>query len=321
MRLFVPFLFLFFSAALHAQQHIELYEGHIPNNISAAGLRDSAVIYPWHGDTMEFIIRVVSPDLTVFVPEQKNANRAAVIICPGGGYSGLAIRHEGLQMARRMQAAGMVAFVLKYRLPNPSLVNNKEIVPLQDAQRAIQFVRENAAKWGVDPHKIGILGSSAGGHLASTAGTHWQTVRVPNPKNTSLRPDFMILNYPVISFADSLTHYGVRYNLAGPASPQEDESEKALAKIPFSMEAVKNGSNELWVKPDTPPAFVTSAVDDDVVKVQNALVFIAALQQNMVPVQSFFYAKGGHGYGMDNPTSEVDWMDACLTWLRERGFL
>lgn len=330
MRQLLSLLFVLFAVALHAQQHLPLYEGAIPNNKPIPGLRDSSVFYPRHGDTMEFVIRVAAPDLTIYLPGKKSATGAAVIICPGGGYTVLAVRHEGHQIARRLQEEGIAAFVLKYRLPSPYMVDNKEVVPLQDAQRAIQLVRENAAKWDIDPRKIGILGSSAGGHLASTAGTHWQTAQIPNPKNTSLRPDFMILNYPVISFADSLTHYGSRFNLVGPALTKEEfarimndwkNSETAIQKIPVAAENIKKYSNELQVKSDTPPTFITAAVDDDVVKVENTLLFIAALQKNRAPVQSFLYAHGGHGYGMDNPTSEVDWMEACLGWLRERGIL
>ena len=192
MRTFFLLLVTMSLCPLHAQQRISLYDGTPPNSKSIIGLRDSSLFYPWHGDTMEFIIQVAVPDLTIYLPDRKKANGAAVIICPGGGYTGLAVRHEGRQMAQRLQAEGVAAFVLKYRLPSPYLVDNKEIVPLQDAQRAIQLVRENAAKWSIDPHKIGIMGSSAGGHLASTAGTHWQTAQIPNPKNTGLRPDVMI---------------------------------------------------------------------------------------------------------------------------------
>ena len=216
-------------------------------------------------------------------------------------------------MARRFQAEGIAGIVLKYRLPNPKYVDNKEIVPLQDAQQAIKKVRENALTWGIDPNKIGILGSSAGGHLASTAGTHFQKAHIDNPNKTSLRPDFLILNYPVISFADSLTHHGSKYNLIGPEGPYPDN----LQAFPVSEKGIASYSNELKVTKDTPPTFITHAVDDDAVKVQNSILFMSALQQNRVPVEAFFYAKGGHGYGMDNPTSTVNWMDSCLEWIKK----
>lgn len=315
---------------LQAQTRIPLYNGLAPNSKPVAGLRDSSIFFMSGKDSIHFVIQVAAPDLTAYFPQKAKSGNSAVIICPGGGYTGLAVGHEGHAIARRLQAEGIAAFVLKYRLPSPSLVDNKTIVPLQDAQRAIQLVRENALQWGINPQKIGIMGSSAGGHLASTAGTHWQTAQIPNPNNTSLRPDFMILNYPVISMADSLTHYGSRFNLIGPIIAPEEfkrissdwrNSEEGWKKIPIAPEPKILYSNELQVNAQTPPTFITSATDDDVVKVQNSLLFVSALQRNGVPVSSFFYANGGHGYGMDNPTSATDWMPACLDWLRGRNEL
>jgi dipeptidyl aminopeptidase/acylaminoacyl peptidase len=135
----------------------------------------------------------------------------------------------------------------------------------------------------------------------------------------------MVLNYPVISFADNLTHYGSRFNLIGEMPSEKlnkimsdwQNSEKLLKALPISAEKVKEYSNELQVTSNTPPTFITHANDDDVVPVQNSILFIAALQQNKVPVESFFYAKGGHGYGMDNPTSNVDWIDSCIQWIKK----
>ena len=307
-----------------AQQVIPLYGRKIPNSKDIAGLTDTSAVFPSGNKKIHFILRVASPDLTVFLPEKSKATGIAVIICPGGGYTGLAIDHEGYDIAKKLNEKGIAGFVLKYRLPNALYVDNKQIVPLQDAQRAIQLVRENAKKWGINPNKIGIEGNSAGGHLASTAGTHYQKALIDNPLKTSLRPDFMVLNYPVISMADSLAHLGSRYNLIGEGlSPEElntvmsdwKTSEQKLANLPVNGEKIKEYSNELQVTSDTPPTFITHAVDDNTVKVQNSLVFIAALQKNKVPVESFFYAKGGHGYGMENPTSDVDWIDSCMNWI------
>ena len=324
------FLLLVFISSLncgiYAQKVIALYEGQVPNS-KPTTLSDTALVFPMGKDTGHVIIRVIQPELTIYLPEKSKATGIAVIICPGGGYSGLAIDHEGHAIAKKLQANGIAGFLLKYRLPNAQFVDNKEFVPLQDAQRAIQIVRENAVKWGVNPNKIGIEGNSAGGHLASTAGTHFLKEQIPNPKKTSLRPDFMILNYPVISFADSLTHYGSRFNLIG-EMPFADlkaimmdyqNSEKKLALLPVPAEKIKEYSNELQVTVNTPPAFITHSVDDDVVKVQNSILFIAALQKSKVPVESFFYAHGGHGYGIDNPTSDVDWIDSCIAWLLKMG--
>jgi acetyl esterase/lipase len=319
-KLTILFLFLVILTQItFAQKVIPLYEGQIPN-AKPTNLSDSTLNF----GKMSFIIRVIKPDLTMYLPEKSKATGMAVIICPGGGYSGLSIDNEGYDIAKKLQANGIASFVLKYRLPNAEFVNNKEFVPLQDAQRAIQIVRENAKLWGINPNKIGIQGNSAGGHLASTAGTHFLKEQIPNPKKVSLRPDFMILNYPVISFADSLTHYGSRFNLIGEIPIDElkkinsdwANSEKKLKQLSVSSEKVKEYSNEWQVTTNTPPTFITHANNDDVVPVQNSILFIAALQKNKVPVESFFYTKGGHGYGIDNPTSDVEWIDNCIKWLQ-----
>lgn len=158
----------------NAQQVIPLYDGKVPNSKQIVGLKDTTAVFPSGNKTIHFVLRVSSPDLTIFLPEKSKATGIGVIICPGGGYSGLAIDHEGYDIAKKLNEKGIAGFVLKYRLPNALYVENKQIVPLQDAQRAIQLVRENAKKWGINPNKIGIQGNSAGGHLASTAGTHYQ---------------------------------------------------------------------------------------------------------------------------------------------------
>ena len=290
---------------LFAQTVVQLYDGLAPNSkpISEAKNKDIAT-KKWKDN---FVMQVITPDLTVYLPEKNKNTGIAVIICPGGGYTGLTMNHEGYDMAKKLAAHGIAGIVLKYRLPNAEFVNNKEIVPLQDAQRAIQLVRLNSTKWGINVHKVGILGSSAGGHLASTAGTHFLNEKITNSKKINLRPDFMILNYPVISFADSITHKGSRENLIG------EKQMDGTMKIP--NDKINEYSTELHVTPNTPPTFVNHAVDDNVVPVQNSLVFIAALEKNKVPVKSFFYAKGGHGFGMNNPTSTVSWFDNCVTWI------
>lgn len=324
-RTFILLLVLTGICHVEAQKVIPLYAGQAPNSKNLPGLTDTTAIYGSGEDAFVFMLRVASPDLTVYLPEQKKNTGMAVIICPGGGYTGLATKHEGHDIAKRLQAEGIAGLVLKYRLPNADHVINKSIVPWQDAQRAIQLTREQAKTWKINPKKIGILGSSAGGHLASTAGTHFQQAVVDNPKNISLRPDFMILNYPVISFADSLTHLGSRINLIGSLNQTEINainadwvnSEGRFKSFPVPVKEVEIFSNELQVTTQTPPTFITHAIDDDVVKVQNSLVFIAALQKNRIPVESFFYARGGHGYGMNNPTSDVDWFEACLGWLKK----
>lgn len=300
-------LLLYFVIS-NAQEVIPLYKGKIPNSKMISGLTDTTVVYP----------KEATPELTIFLPKKNESTGIAVVICPGGSYLGLAIGHEGYDIAKKLSENGIAGFVLKYRLPNPQYVENKHIIPLQDAQRAIQLIRENAKKWGINPHKIGIEGSSAGGHLASTAGTHFQKDYIDNPLKTSLRPDFLILNYPVISMANDLTHLLSRYNLIGEVPNglnSTDYSDKALQQIPIDPEKIKEYSNDLQVTDNTPPTFITHSVDDDVVKVQNSILFIAALQKNKVPVEVFFYAKGGHGYGMYNLTSDVQWIDSCIAWI------
>lgn len=292
----------FIVSGAFAQKTIPLYEaGQIPN-AKKVDIPERVEGPDNSNRTVRFVMDISVPELTIYLPESEKNTGIAVIICPGGGYSGLAIDHEGHDMAKRLNEHGIAGFVLKYRCPQPAIVDRKEIVPLQDAQRAIQIVRENAADWGIDPAKIGIAGSSAGGHLASTAGTHFHKVVIENPQGTSLRPDFMVLNYPVISFVKGLTHQGSRDNLIG--------------GLPNADSLVVEYSNELQVTSETPPTFITHAVNDDAVKVQNSLLFIAALQQNNIPVASFFYAEGGHGYGMNNPTAEVEWMDSCIQWIQ-----
>lgn len=309
----------------NAQKTIKLYEDRIPNSKQVVGLTDSiGTLSIGGGKTINFIQTVASPDLTIFLPEKSKATGIAVIICPGGGYGALAIDHEGYDIAKKLNKKGIAGFVLKYRLPNAEYFENKEIVPLQDAQRAIQIIRENAKKWGINPNKIGIEGSSAGGHLASTAGTHYDKIVIDNPLKTSLRPDFMILNYPAISMSDSLTHMGSRYYLIGDGLSAKElnaikrdwkTSEQKLTGLAVNTQKIKEFSNELQVTPDTPPTFITHSADDNVVTIQNSILFMAALQKNKVPVESFFYAKGGHGYGIDNPTSEIDWIDSCIDWV------
>ena len=252
------------------------------------------------------ISKVSEPSMMVFLPAKEKANGTAVIICPGGGYGILAASHEGTDVAKIFNEWGITAFVLKYRLPDDSIMELKEIGPLQDAQRAIQIVREGAKKWGVDKNKIGIMGFSAGGHLASTAGTHFNHTVIANKKNTSLRPDFMLLGYPVISFTDSLTHMGSRNNLLG--------------KNP-SAEKITEYSNELQVTRETPPTFLVHAKDDGAVKVQNSLSFYDALLKNGVPAEIHLYEKGGHGFGMNNKTSDEKWMDWLKTWMQKNGWV
>ena len=191
----------------------------------------------------------------------------------------------------------MAAFVLKYRLPNDSFAMDKKIAALQDAQQAIKVVRENASKWNVDINKVGIIGFSAGGHLASTEATHFKKALIENKNNTNLRPDFQILVYPVISMQDNLTH--------------ADSRTKLLGKNP-SKENMDEFSNELKVDSTSPPAYITHAADDNVVDVDNSIGYFEKLRKNKVPVEMHIYPKGGHGFIFRQP----GWMEPLLLWMK-----
>ncbi|MDB4925622.1 alpha/beta hydrolase [Mucilaginibacter sp.] len=244
------------------------------------------------------------PTLIPFFPEKGKATGTAVIICPGGGYSGLAIDKEGYAVAKEFNKIGITAFVLKYRLPSDLIMVDKTIGPLQDAQVAIMIIRKNAGAWGVDPAKVGIMGFSAGGHLASTVGTHFDKAVVDNKDNISVRPDFMLLLYPVISFGE-FANKGSRNNLVG------------LIPTPEQIEFY---SNEKQVTANTPPTFIVQAGDDKTVAVQNSLLFYEALLKNKVKAEMHLYQAGGHGFGLNNPTSKEHWLDWCISWMDTNGF-
>jgi acetyl esterase/lipase len=295
----ILFLFVAIQSMIHlsAQEIIPLYTK-VPGS--------KPIVNREHAETGKDgilrISKVSEPSVMVFQPARGKSNGTAVIICPGGGYAILAASHEGTDVAKVFNEWGVTAFVLKYRLPDDSTMEQKEIGPLQDAQRAIQIVREGAQKWGINQSKIGIMGFSAGGHLASTAGTHFNHAVIDNKKNTSLRPDFMVLIYPVISFTDSLAHMGSRNNLIGKNA---------------GAEKVTEYSNELQVTTATPPAFLVHAKDDGGVKVQNSISFYEALQKNGVAAEIHLFEKGGHGFGMNNKTTDVKWMDWLKVWMEK----
>lgn len=289
------------TTSVSSQTVIPLYRDSIPNSKPAPDDEKSEI----NKDSVLIISKVSRPTLSIYLAPKEKRTGAAVIICPGGGYWVLAAGHEGADVAKRFNEMGVTAFVLKYRIPNDETMVNKEIGPLQDAQRAIQIVRENAKEWGINKNTIGIMGFSAGGHLASTAGTHFQHTYIDNPKRTSLRPDFMILAYPVISFTDSIGNKGT--------------AEQLLGKNP-SPEKIVEYSNEQQVTAKTPPAFLVQAKDDGV-KVENSLSFAAALKRHNVPVEIYIYEKGGHGYGMYNKTSKVRWMDLVEEWMKKMKFI
>lgn len=288
-------------AMTNAQQEIPLYTT-VPNNIPAENLEKSVT----GTDGITRISNVSVPTIAVYKAAGGSGKQPAVVICPGGGYAILAISHEGMDVARAFNEMGITAFVLKYRLPDDRIMTDKSIGPLQDAERAIQWVREHAVEYNIDPHKVGIMGFSAGGHLASTLSTHYMEPVIANPKKTSLRPDFSILIYPVISFGDSLGHRGSR--------------ERLIGKAPAAA-AIQKYSNELRVNKKTPPAFLVHAKDDRTVPWQNSGHYYEELLKNKVAARVFYYEKGGHGFGMRNKTSDVNWMEVLRKWLEEQRIL
>ena len=247
------------------------------------------------------------PTLTPYLAKPEKATGAAVVICPGGGYGGLA-GHEGKDYALWLNEQGIAGFVLKYRLGSAGY---RHPVMLGDAARAVRLVRARAAEWPVDPQRVGIMGSSAGGHLASTLLTHFDAGDASATdvvERQSSRPDVGILCYAVISMGTN-THQGSKNNLLG--------------KDP-SAELVKLLSNELQVTPQTPPCFLWHTWEDGAVKVENTLEFALALRRAGVRFDLHIYEKGGHGLGLggrvDDPAKWLDWTRDCASWLKVEGF-
>lgn len=291
--IFLPAILLM-SIRLNAQEVISLYKADIPNAIEGPDREKLTV----NNGTDSNYTQVCIPTLTAYIPDKEKSNGLAVIICPGGGYQMLVFSREGIRVAKAFNEHGIAAFVLKYRLPNDSTMEDKAIGPAQDAQRAIELVRMYAKEYGIDPDKIGIMGFSAGGHLAATVSTHYNYSFLDNSKSTNLRPDFSLLIYPVISFQDDITHQGSKKSLLG-TDPDKD--------------LVNFYSNELQVNKNTPPAFITHAKDDKVVPIANSTRYYRALRANGVPATFKVYETGGHGYLTSPPFEE--WFGECLRWL------
>lgn len=246
------------------------------------------------------VYHVNDPALTIYLPPANRATGAAVVVCPGGGYRRLAIGHEGQDVAEWLNSLGIAAFILKYRM-----YDYGHPAPLQDAQRSVRLVRSRAKEYGVDSGKIGIMGFSAGGHVASSAGTHFNDAvydSVDDIDKASARPDFMMLVYPVISMQEGVTHNGSKRNLIGNAP---------------SRELVDFYSNELHVTPETPPTFLVHASDDTSVPVENSLRIYRALVAKGVPAELHIYENGGHGFGLGTGEVPVEsWPGLCAVWLK-----
>ncbi len=296
----ILFAFNMIVTGVSAQEfHIPLYTGNIPDSKNTGGTEKT------EKRDITVISNVQVPDITVYLPSKRYSTGQAVVICPGGGYWILAYDLEGTDIARYLNSIGVAAIVLKYRLPTYGNTVIPDKAPLMDAQRAMRLVRFNAAKWNIHPSKIGVMGFSAGGHLASTLGTHFDYGNSASPDSTekkSCRPDFMILMYPVISFTDSCTHKGSR--------------EALLGKDPDAG-MVKYYSNELQVKEDTPPAFFVHADNDKGVPVENTLLMYKALRARNISAELHILSEGEHGFGLGGDNDHIaSWKNSLKLWLK-----
>jgi len=298
--LFINLFFLILMSSLSAQDFsLKVWPDGAPEKNNPPGKERSWV------DGIQRIENISEAEIYVYLPEKEKNAGAAVVICPGGGYWIEAIEHEGYQIAEFLKENGIAGIVLKYRLPYG---NHK--IPLMDTQQAIRLVRSKAAEWNINPAKIGIAGSSAGGHLASTAGTHFDA---GNPQSIdplaklSCRPDFMLLLYPVVTFNEEWTHIGSRKNLLG-------ENNK--------WELVEKYSNERQVTADTPPTFFILADDDKAVPPRNSIEMYLAMKKYGVPAEMHIYSKGGHGFGMKKTGLPVnEWPGLFINWLKSQEII
>lgn len=258
----------------------------------------------------KMIVEVELPEMWFFPAENSNEKSAAVLIIPGGGYGGLSYEREGNQVASWLNSLGISAFVLIHRLPSPAYGYCQNSVPLTDAKRAIELIRENADIWKIDSSQIGVMGFSAGGHLAATLSTKYSDKyddSVNTTKDYNARPDFTILIYPVITMSLPETHYGSRKNLLG-ENPSNDD--------------VMLFSNENHVTPNTPPTLLIHAGDDKAVVVENSIKYFSALQSNAVPSAMHIWEKGGHGFGMRGGEGAIkSWPVVAEDWLIQREII
>lgn len=293
-------LLLLWTCRVAAQEFIPLWpKGKMPNT-KGMKLKDSIA--------NERIYQVGTPGMYSFFPSVQENKGAAVVICPGGGYERLAYVISGTQLAKWFNTMGISAFVLNYRLPNSPDLEEREKGPLQDAQRAIKVIRYNAAKWGIKADKIGIQGSSAGGHLASMAGTFKTDVSAIGDvlDKVSSRPDFMILVSPVIDMG-KYAHKGSRKNLLG-ENPSPTQVERY--------------STHQWVTETTVPCFIVDAFDDKSVDPHNSLLFYQSLLEHKVVSSLHVFPQGGHAIALrNNPGSTGMWTELCERWMIEMGFI
>ncbi|WP_026729995.1 alpha/beta hydrolase [Flavobacterium denitrificans] len=287
---------------LQAQDKIIPLWNKIPDEITAPDYNEKETVKEGIIINSSF---VSVPTLSIFIPKEIKPNQTAIIIFPGGGYSHLSMDKEGTKVANWLNSLGITAFVLKYRLPNDLIMKNKNIGPLQDAQEAMRYVRANASKWNIDINKIGTIGFSAGGHLASTLATHYEDKTYQSASNTSARPDFSLLIYPVISMENNITHKGSQTNLLG-NNPSKD--------------LIDSFSNDKKVTSQTPPTFLIHATDDTAVLPENSINYYLALKKNGVTCELHLYENGGHGFGLGVKDTSKNWTKDCEEWLKNHGY-
>jgi acetyl esterase/lipase len=295
----ILYLFIFIFGANAQNTVLRVWPDGIPGSIKNDSYIENSTVA---NNKVLLIGKVTDPSITVFLPAVEKATGTAVLIFPGGGYGFLAFDHEGLAIAKWLNENGIAGIVLKYRLPSDLIMKDKTVGPLQDAQEAMRIIRRNAPDWKINPGKIGVIGFSAGGHLASTLSTHYAEKVYDLKDTTSARPDFSLLIYPVISFDSSFTHMGSRKNLIGD-NP--------------SVNVVKQFSNELRITEKTPPAFLVHSADDRDVPVKNSISYFEGLVKNHIKAELHVFQKGGHGYGLAiNRGTESSWPDLCIKWIK-----
>ena len=298
--LLLLFILPAFTTSTFSQEIIPLY----PEGVKNSQPSDEKEKYDYND--ILWISQIQNPTLEIYLPVKQSRNGKAVVICPGGGYYGLAYDWEGTEIAKWFNSKGIAAFVLKYRMPNSKSVEVGRLAPLQDAQRAMRIVRSRATEWNINSDEIGVMGFSAGGHLASTLGTHYEFederfFDASTIDTVSARPNFMVLMYPVITMNESFTHAGSRESLLGQHPTQN---------------FVDFYSNELQVTDQTPPTFIVHSSDDDVVPVQNAISMYNALVKKNIFTEMHIYPFGGHGYSLGLGQKQVNtWPDLLSKWL------
>lgn len=284
-------------------QQVCAQEGFIPlYNQPIPGAKKAPAAYQETTDSLNRVKMVTQPGLIPFLPPKGKANGTAVILFPGGGYFLLSM-DACIEIAQALKEAGITAFIAKYRLPHDSIMIDKTIGPLQDAQASIRLLRQKADSFGINPQKIGLMGLSAGGHLVSSVATQLGKIVIDNPGNINLRPDFIALLYPVIIY--------------DPAIPRTREN--LIGKYP-TQAALDLYSTDKQVTTNTPPSFLVHAIDDDVIPVKNTLTFFNALLHKNVKTEMHILQSGGHGFALTDLNSRNIWFNSFLSWLQENGF-